>query len=833
MSAHDLGPDDLLGPQGPLPALLPAFEHRPSQLEMARGVADVLEAGAVLVAEAPTGTGKSLAYLIPAVLHSLRRRMPVAVSTHTLNLQDQLLDKDVPVVVRALAARGFDEPIQVTVVKGRTNYMCRRRWDEARRGALPLASGTLERLAPWVIDTETGDLDEAQEVVGSLGDDAERLAADPATCSWARCRRGDDCFLRRLRRRAAGSHIVILNHALLFHHLLRDSAFLPDADALVLDEAHHLERALTEACGREMSRARIHHLVVRTLGGHGAGGEAEDRAEGAPLGGELDQERGDSGASGRTGDLGRVRERLRVLPSDVDRLNLNQKLAAVGESLRRAAALADRMLRVLARRLPEVIATQGAGVASFSGPAPLTVRYTAESAAELLGEESRRAREAIGAAAGELRSLASAIARVAGAPQAPVPEEETGVVEILGLAVEWGRLGDDLEALASPGDDDVCWAEADGGEASLRSLPLSIAQTFAERVIDRFRSTILTSATLTVAGTFDHLKSRLGLDRRDQRGVHVMALASPFEHERQCVLLADPGFPQPSAPGYGMAVARCVASLLTRVPRRMLVLFTSNAMLRQVHTHLAPIAAALGRPLFAQGLHGSRHALAGRHRRAPGSVLLGTASFWEGVDFPGEELEVLVITRLPFPVPGEPLIAARSEKLTEEGLNPFTSLFLPEAVLRFRQGFGRLIRSLDDRGAILCLDPRLVTASYGGVFVRSLPVRPRIARGADALADSVSSWFATGEVPVSGTAIEAWPDAFPRRRGTARNPRAAATQGYVVDDLEFNSGVDAVADRASHWLRRTYARDDGSTVTIERLRPAPPKETGEAGAETP
>jgi ATP-dependent DNA helicase DinG len=783
---------------------------------MARGVGEVLDSGGILVAEAPTGIGKSLAYLLPAALHSLSRRVPVAIATHTLNLQDQLLEKDVPLVASALAARGWEEALRVTVVKGRTNYLCRRRWDEARRGSLPLADGTVERLAGWVIDTETGDLSEAEEVVGDLGRDAAELAADPTSCNWRRCGRGDDCFLRRLKRRAASSHLVVLNHSLLFHHLLRDSAFLPDADALVLDEAQHLERALTEACGREVTRARVHRLLGRALGGRSfAGSEAGgDRSAADPL-----ALLGQTAGPVQTGELARVRERLRGLPSDVERLNLSQRLDAAAESLKRAAALTEGLLRGLARRLPGAIGSLGP--AAGGAGEGLALRYDALGARELMGEEGERARNALADAVRGLRDLASAIG--AATPPAPGLGEDGGLAEIAGQVAEWSRLAADLESLAAPGDGEVCWAEIERREASLYSLPLTVATAFAERILDRFRATVLTSATLTVTGSFDHVVGRLGLDRRDRGRLHFMDLGSPFEHERQCVLLADPGFPPPAAPEYGAAVGRCLERLLARVPRRILVLFTSNALLRQVHALLKPAAVRLGRPLLAQGIDGPRHALARRHRNDAGSVLLGTSSFWEGVDFPGDELEVLVITRLPFLVPGEPLTAARAERLAADGEHPFTSLFLPEAVLRFRQGFGRLIRSLDDRGAVICLDPRLLTASYGQVFARSLPVRPRIARGEEALVESVIAWFATGGLPAEAPPIASSRER--RRPGTARSPRAAAAQGYAVDDLDHDLRDEAVLDRAALWQRRTFTRDDGSTITIERLRPAEDEET--------
>ncbi len=250
--------------------------------------------------------------------------------------------------------------------------------------------------------------------------------------------------------------------------------------------------------------------------------------------------------------------------------------------------------------------------------------------------------------------------------------------------------------------------------------------------------------------------------------------------------------------------------------RRTLVLFTSNALLRSVHRRLAPLAAAIGRPLFAQGVDGSRQGIAARHRRLAGSMLLGTASFWEGVDFPGEELEVLVITRLPFPVPTEPLIAARSERLAALGEEPFAHLFLPEAVLRFRQGFGRLIRSLEDRGAVLCLDPRLVTARYGDMFVRSLPVVPDCLGSAE-FAPQIEEWFATGELRSAGDP----PTFHSERRGSRKKPLEVAEDRYVVDRLDLDPDVAALRERAAEWRSRVFVEDDGSTVTVERLRRSP------------
>ena len=810
--------DHLLGPTGLLAAGWPAFEHRPGQLEMARSVSDVLAAGGVLAVEAPTGIGKSLAYLLPAILHQRIQGMPVAVATHTLNLQDQLLDKDVPIVAAVLADALGSEALRVTVIKGRTNYLCRRRFDEARRGLIALEPGTLERLTGWVHDTETGDLTEAETEIGALGPDRETLAADPASCAWGRCPRGNDCFLRRLRERAQTSHLVILNHALLIHHLLRDSAFLPDADALVLDEAHHLERTLTDACGREVSFARLQALALRALGREPEGGAA-DEVDGNEAGGAATISGATQASLGMLdgvahgpamGALGRTAERLRAVPSDVDRLELMQKLGRARGAIRSAVGATSRALTAIAGRLAaarELLTRADAG----PGGSISTRRYTAEDAHDLLGVDIGRAESAAGEAARLLRELLVAIEKAA---RPPALDPAEALADLVAIGADWTGLAEDLRALAAPADHEVSWAAFDRGSASLHALPLAVAETFADRILDRFRATILTSATLAVGGSFEHLAARLGLDRRDRRRTHFITLDSPFEHARQCVLLADPSFVPPSAPGYAAAVVRVLEGLLRRVRRRTLVLFTSHYLLRTVHAALAPLAATLGRPLLAQGVHGSRQGIAARHRLMPGSMLLGTASFWEGVDFPGEELEVLVITRLPFPVPGEPLITARGERLLSLGEEPFTNLFLPEAVLRFRQGFGRLIRSLDDRGAVLCLDPRLLTARYGEVFVRSLPVSPELVTGIE-LVPAVEAWFETGELQVpAAVAAEA-----PMRRGGSRKTLRQVIEGrYIVDRLELDP--DQVGEREREWRGQEFVNDDGSTIFVERLRRA-------------
>ncbi|MGD8395130.1 MAG: helicase C-terminal domain-containing protein [Candidatus Eiseniibacteriota bacterium] len=720
---------DLLDRDGPFAARLPGFEIRVGQQELAAALFQVLESGGVLAAEAPTGIGKSLAYLVPAAIAATGGAGSpgsVVIATHTRNLQDQLVDKDVPLVAAALSD-ALPEPLRVVVVKGRSNYLCRRRWealaasdaevtlddagpaaaglpdapgDATAATAAGLPAGLRARLAQWIDATESGELSEAEEWVGPLGAWRSRLGADAAACAWGRCPRGDACFLRRLRDRARRAHLIVVNHALLFHHLLADSTFLPEADALVLDEAHRVEAVLTETTGRRVDVERLSGL--RTPGGGGAA------------------------------DLGWLVRHLGRLDSEVDRLNLLGRVRATEGVLAAASGTLARFLRELRARLE-------------TGGVALPVRYGSEGSGVLpteriVDDAYQDAQWQIDHGSGALADLLEALRPVAEAHPGGL---EDAVTELAGVAAGWKALAGDLRLMAAPDDTQVCWVERAGDGAAFEARPLDVGEVMQERVLGRFRATLLTSATLTVAGNFDHLVDRLALDRRDPRGTHLIELESPFDFESSCRVLVDRGLPAPGDDGYADAVAAVLLDLARQVERRTLVLFTSWSLLRRVHKLVHPVCAELGRPLLAQGLDGPRRVVTRSHRRRRGSILLGTQSFWEGVDFPGEELELLVITRLPFPVPSEPLVAARGDRLRLEGREPFTELFLPEAVLRFRQGFGRLIRSRRDRGAVVCLDRRLATAGYRGVFARSLPVGPVVVP-AGSLVAATRAWLEDG-----------------------------------------------------------------------------------------
>ena len=679
---------------GRLGRLVPTFERRPGQLEMARLWDRTLQRGGVLAVEAPTGVGKSLAYLLPALLLRSRGSGPVVVSTHTKALQDQLLSRDVPLAIGAVG-----RPLRVTTLKGRASYLCRRRARSrlAQRrlfAAFGFREESVDRLERWIELTQTGELDELK----ALGIDvppalAAEIASDPIFCSGSGCDATSGCFAKLARREARKADVVVVNHALLLSDPGLRSTLIAEAGSLVLDEAHHLERVAREQLGVSLGVSDLTRLAARTDARGGA-----LRLVSRAL---------------RRGRQGSALERIAAAD------------AAIRPVLEHAAALA----RDLERLLPD---------GSSSARLTRETDWAAVSPAAL---------DQLLAAIGGLARLLEAAADAAeGDPQSTPPRQNAtdAVEELRARHATWIEVEQALRAVTRLEERGTAfYLDRDGrGAPRLNRRPLRVgdAQLFAlcERIL-------LTSATLVTEDDFTPLLESLGLDGDV---VETARVASPFPLERQVLSVVLDG-PDPKDPEFVERLAAAVVGLATSVRRNVLVLLTSYQMLDQLAARIrAPLLGASVR-LLTQAPGEAAAPLAREFRAGEGMVLLGAASFWEGVDFPGAALEILVIARLPFPVPTDPVVAARSEQIVADGGDAFRDLMLPEAILRFRQGVGRLIRTADDRGVVVVADPRIARSTYGERFIATLPARPALERSPEALAEIARAWLVreTAECP--------------------------------------------------------------------------------------
>ena len=646
--------EQAFAPDGGVARAVPDYEPRAGQVAMAAAVADVIENGGTLIAEAGTGTGKTLAYLIPAILSGQR----VLVSTGTKNLQEQIFFKDLPALRHAL-----NKPFTATLMKGRSNYLCLHRFETYRdgvdgntsAGSRLIESGDrvmLPVINAWAKKTETGDRAELRDLPEDLPLWKD-IAADAETCLGSECPRYGDCFVTLMRQRAAASDVVIVNHHLLCADAqLRKSAYgevIPSCATLVVDEAHHLEDVATQYFGIAISNFRVEDLIrdvegpLLTFAGRGfAPRHIDEIAHSAA----------------------RVTERSRIFFS--------------GLSMARMEATESK------------------------------ARYTSETFIDYFQEGTMLAGALEGLEATLVLAADPKVAR--GSAEAPVDE----VLETLARRAR--DLRDDLSFLIRANDSDfVYYVESRGRGLFLRASPIDVSRLAKEALFDRMRTTVLTSATLAVDGSFEYVKSRLGIRLASQ-----VRVPSEFDYTRQALLYLPRRIPSPKSPTFSAAAAREVIEILKRSRGRAFVLFTSYAMLRAVRQF---VEMSLPFPILVQGT-APRSTLIEQFRSTPNAVLLATASFWQGVDVVGDALSCVIIDKLPFASPGDPVTAARIESIKEHGGDAFADYQVPLAILALQQGLGRLIRHRTDRGVLAILDPRLRTMGYGRRFLDSLPPAP-------------------------------------------------------------------------------------------------------------
>lgn len=668
----------ILAHGGPFSQHFPAYEYRAEQVEMLRVVTQAISDGRHLMVEAGTGVGKSFAYLIPAALWATQNNSRVLISTNTINLQDQLIKKDIPDLCEAL---GLD--LRASVLKGRTNYLCPRRLESLRHHGPQNADEMriLAKVMVWLLKNQSGDRNEINLTGPSERDVWLRVSAEDDACTGETCikRTGGACPFHQARQAAQSAHILVVNHALLLSDIATGSKVLPEYQYLIVDEGHHLETATTSALSFRLTQGDMER-ILREVGGSS------------------------SGILGRL--LIETHEALR--PSEF--ATLNQKV-------QRATDLAFR-LENQAREFFIVLGEFAASQRENQPPnnyawqeriLPSTRTLPGWDGIEIAWSNSDET----------MHLLLNILAELFQGTSELYSSGLESLEDVMGDLGNIHRRLSETEAnvtamISDPMEEQIYWIEVqpNGNRLSLQTAPLRVGPLIEKYLWHEKDCVILTSATLTTHSGFDYLRNTLGADEADE-----MRLGSPFDYESATLLYLVSDIPEPNTSGYQQAVERTLYNLCKASGGRTLVLFTSYAQLHRTGRAITGPLAKDDIIVYEQGEGASPNTLLESFRSSERAVLLGTRAFWEGIDVPGEALSVLVIVKLPFDVPSDPLIAARSEMYDD----PFSEYYLPEAILKFRQGFGRLIRTQSDRGVVVILDRRLLTKSYGQAFLQSLP----------------------------------------------------------------------------------------------------------------
>ncbi len=675
--------------QSPLP-----YEFRPGQLEMAKAVERALAEHRHLIVEAGTGTGKTLAYLLPA----LRTGQRVIISTGTKALQDQLFFRDIPFLELLLG------DLQVCYMKGRANYLCRHKLFRLRD--VPILTGLQEvdeyqQIAEWEKSTETGDraelsaLPESSSLWGKL--DARSEACLGSTCPDYR-----RCFITEMRRRASESDIVIVNHHLFFaDYAIRqmasgapDAGILPEAAAVIFDEAHELEEVASQYFGRSLSNLRFEEMA---------------RDTDVML-------RGKTGSSTLPALTQQLRDRARMffaaLPAGGDGRHPFEEREAFLESSGDLYLSVRATLKQIEAELDQLTGVDEApGLKNRAALLAGDLKYMLESPATNMVFWIERRGGAQRSSQGALKGREGGALKGHDFSRADSRHKPSGALAPEGSS-SGNRLMDELSQAATIGAPPSRFNQRGNATIHLQATPIDVSAMLSELLFEQVPTVVLTSATLTVQGGFEHLRRRLGLAEARE-----LVVPSHFHYGEQALLYLPPQMPDPRAPEFVEAAAKTIEQVLNLSRGRAFCLFTSYSQMRALYERLLPV---LDFPIL---LHGTapRKALLEEFRSTPNAVLFGTSSFWQGVDVQGEALSCVIIDKLPFAVPSDPVVQARMKAIEEAGGKPFFEYQVPEAVLTLKQGFGRLIRSLEDRGVLVLLDPRIRTQRYGQIFLQSLP----------------------------------------------------------------------------------------------------------------
>jgi DNA polymerase-3 subunit epsilon/ATP-dependent DNA helicase DinG len=704
---------EFLSSEGPLSHILTDYESRPTQIQMAQAVAAAFNDDESLMVEAGTGTGKSLAYLLPAALYALTRGERVVVSTDTLALQDQLYRKDLPDVRTTLNAAGFTEPLRVSVMKGRDNYLCLSRWFQHSLEPIedPADASLRAKILLWLGGTQTGDKSELR-LTPEENTHWRKFASERGRCSIKRCNhaRNGQCFYYRARANAANAHVIIANHALVLTNVEGGGFVMPGYDRLIIDEAHHLEDEATDQFGFSLTREAIDEVVAQLV-----------RTDpGSPM-----------------GSLPIAVNFLSRLAEPAAMENAPQAMTLLGDAINASETArrhAAELYRQLVRLLPPP-RTRGGGYAE-------QLRITEQVRIQGTWMECLVVWEQLDHALRKMLDIGRWFLQVLDDLPLPDDREDPDTTQRDDLVLDLGQHLEGLQiavhqmmSIFEPEQQThVHWISRSAMHqiVSLNGAPLDVSDMLRDLVFSRMRSSILTSATMTIDGSFDYMAERLGAE-----SARRLALGSPFDHEGSTLVYVADDINEPNHPNYTKTMNNSLIELLIASKGRALVLFTNYRALRETRSAIKQPLEEHNIVVLAQGSDGSPRQLIDRLRGSPGTVILGTASFWEGVDIVGDALSVVVITKLPFPVPSDPVFEARCELFDE----PFMELSLPTAVLKFKQGFGRLIRSSRDVGACVVYDRRVVSKRYGSTFIQSLPpCRVTVGSTYD-LPEAVGTWL--------------------------------------------------------------------------------------------
>ena len=673
---------DFFGPGGALGQLFPGYESRPQQAEMAQAVARAFNQHDTLLVEAGTGTGKSIGYLVPAALYALQHGERVVISTNTINLQDQLASKDIPILQHILEAADPDLPaLRAVQLKGRSNYLCLKRYQMLRDQPEHSEEQTraLVKIQLWLPATNTGD---RSELVLMRNEAAawNNVNVNPDMCLRQRCPLYKECFYFKARHEAEAAHLIVANHALLMSDV-RSPGILPAYQHLIVDEAHNLEDVATDQLGFSVAQAELDSFFD-----------------------DLEKTGGPRLVQGILAEWPNHFKLSTVVPND------RQRIERLSEEIRPSLARAREHTQGLWSTLLDVM-EHDRSVTQYDSRLRLTPRVRRRDSWQTVEQHWENLGLALRTIADRLQHFQQLLEDW---ENRDIQDYDGLLARVRGLAAFAEKTQQALDTIVFGNEETVTWLTLNQRNNSItaQGAPLDVSGLLVEQLWGSKRTNVLVSATFSINQSFAYPKARLGLDNASE-----LQLDSPFDYAQSTLLFLPTDMPEPNERGYQRAVEDALIELCRASQGRTLALFTANQALRQTYAGIQEVLESAEIATLAQGIDGSRRSLIERLKSDSRTVLLGTSSFWEGVDVVGEALSVLVIAKLPFSVPNDPVFSARAEQFDDA----FLEYSVPQAILRFKQGFGRLIRSKEDRGIVVVLDRRLLSKRYGQMFINSLP----------------------------------------------------------------------------------------------------------------